>query len=80
MKLYLIYEVGFESHVTWGIATDLENVSKIKKDAVRSTIDRLRTYLKKEKIPYSKIKGIVNSIKVLEVEANDPTGGLYVVF
>lgn len=80
MKIHVVYSVGEDYHTTWGVATDLDSLEKIKKDAVRTSIDDLKNYYINQKTPFSVIKSIINSIQVLELEANDSTGGINKMF
>ena len=77
MKASLVYTRNNISHVTWGIAITEKGLVNIKKDSARTMIQRIKS-TQRSKVKYSQMKRVINSISVIEMEADDPTGGLHI--
>ena len=78
MKLTMVYSIECDQHITWGIATNKKSLKKIKREAVKTCIDDHYSYYKRDKIPYSVLKEILLSIKIMQITADQMTSGVCV--
>ena len=78
MDICLLYTVCDFKIVVWGTSTDKEGFVKIKKDAIRTMVQKIKT-AQKSTLSYSQIKNIINEISFIYMDANDPTGGLNIL-